>query len=357
MNLYKRDGSPFWWYTFTIGGQVVRKSTGRLLKDRKAAQEVLVSEYTRAKDIEQFGAKDEITIREAMEATVGSVQGKTQQSYQTSMDSLLGEGWYAGKGRWKLDGSASMSSLKQEQLTRHREARRKETTRRGKLLAVNSINIEIRFMLRVYNYTKKDLGKAVTPDLTFTQLKKFEKRRYVHDNEEQLIADELLGKGGSYQKAWDLYILLCDTGISLMEGVMLRWKQVDLKRMVITIVRDKTDIPCLVPISNRVAEMLERKRNQPTPFEGMSRAIRILRTTISTVCNTDELEVRKMGSCTIHSLRDTFATRRVKDGMTLAEVAKMIGHTNTTMTKKYEHEETAYVTERARELMNRRSHG
>ena len=95
--------------------------------------------------------------------------------------------------------------------------------------------------------------------------------------------------------------------------------------------------------------------NHPTFFVEMTRAVRVLRETIGDVCNQDEREVEEFGAATIHSLRDTFATRRLAEGFTLYDVSKMLGHEKTTMTRKYAHLETADVVERVRQAMNRKS--
>jgi integrase len=355
MNLYKKSGSPFWWMDFTVNGERFQKSTKRGHKDKAGATKVMSDLYQQKLNEVQFGAKSEMTLKEAMDRTVRSVEGKTSAIYAGCRDSLLGLGYYDDLGRWALDGSRSMSSLKQRDLTDHRTNRRGETTRRGDLMAANSINIEVRFLRRVYSHCRDDLDVSVPPKLKFVQLEPFEKTRYLSWPEEAEVLRRLehspLGRE-AYHKAKDLYVLLVDTGISLMEGVHLRWQQCDLMKMQIEIRRIKTGVSCLTPISNRVWEILKRRHNQPSPFLEMTRAVRVLREVISEVCNTDEREVEERGAATIHSLRDTFATRQLALGMTLHEIAKIIGHTNTTMTRKYAHLETASVVDRARANLN-----
>ncbi len=359
MNLYKRPESKFWHYYFSHKDVKYRGSTNRPITDKAGALKVLNAEYQKVLDNIQFGVRQEITLAEAMKATIESVQGNTRRSYANSRDSLLGLGFFEGLDRWSFDGSRSMSSLKQRDLTDHRLNRRNETTRRGDQLRANSINIEIRFLRRVYNFARMDLEAASTPDLKFPQLDGFEKHRYITLDEEGAILKALTPKktnhpesGIAHRKAHDLYVTLVDTGISLGEGLGLRWNQCDMHKLQLEIRRQKTKTPCLVPISDRLLEVLHRNHNQPSPLQSMSRAVRILRETISEVCNTDEHQVAELGGATIHSLRDTFATRQVSKGLSLYEVSKMIGHLNTSMTKKYAHLETTSVVDKARANLN-----
>jgi integrase len=323
---------------------------------------VLNAEYQKVLNEAQFGVKQEITIRDAMERTCSSVKDKTAVIYRGCMNSILGLGYYAEEAsRWSLDGSRGMSSLKQRDLNDHRLSRANETTRRGTPMSNNSINIEVRFLRTVYNFVKDDF--AVPPSLRFQQAEAFEKTRYIREDEEKAILRLLSAPvspraGEAYVKAHDLYLTLVDTGISLSEGVHLRRNQFNRKRLHLEIRRAKTKTPCLVPVSERVLEVLERRgrsHNHSTFFTEMTRAVRILREIIGDVCNQDEREVEELGAATIHSLRDTFATRRLAEGFSLYDVSKLLGHANTTMTKKYAHLETADVVEKVRQRMNERS--
>lgn len=69
----------------------------------------------------------------------------------------------------------------------------------------------------------------------------------------------------------------------------------------------------------------------------MSRAARILLRVIHDLCNTDPVQVAQEGKATIHSLRDTYASRMVQNNMSLLKVSKLLGHPSPTMTRKYAH--------------------
>ena len=98
--------------------------------------------------------------------------------------------------------------------------------------------------------------------------------------------------------------------------------------------------------------MLEDKRDTKKPFEAMSRAIKRLRQVVNEVCNGDVVLNTQRGKATLHSLRDTYASRLVQKNMSLHKVAKLLGHATPTMTRKYAHLNSEDVAEEARQLLN-----
>ena len=347
MRLMKRERSPYWWAEFTVNGVRHRISTKRPIADQAGAKRFMANEYERLMNQKQFGVKPEITLREAMEKTVKSVTGQTKRSYELNQARWLGEGSFDRDDHWSLDGNMLLSSLKQEHLDEHVQERREE----GK--AVNTIIIEIRFIQRVCNLMGKRY--AVDRDLEFTKPSPFKKTRWLSDDEEKAILDFLDAHKGSpaYDKAKDLMIFLIDTGVRLSEALNMAWSDINMTLMEMEAYRGKTSNLSMVPMSDRVHEMLTRLHNQPQPFMEMSRAVRILRKTIRDICNTNPRIVKQRGSATVHSLRDTFASRMVSRGMSLHKVSKLLGHTSPAMTAKYAQLETRDVLSEARLILNK----
>ncbi|MEW2914998.1 tyrosine-type recombinase/integrase [Leisingera sp. JC11] len=60
------------------------------------------------------------------------------------------------------------------------------------------------------------------------------------------------------------------------------------------------------------------------------------------------------GKATLHSCRDTYATRMLNRGMRLEEVSHLLGHATVTQTQKYAKFAKRDVADRAREIMNGR---
>ncbi|MEM9393776.1 MAG: site-specific integrase [Pseudomonadota bacterium] len=342
MNLYVRDGSPYWWMSFSIHGQRIRESTKRPLSDKAGASRFMMSEYEKRMNQAQFGEKPDVTVREAMELTVESVTGKTQTSYDLSMRKWLGIGF---DDVWSLPQGFMLSRLSQDHLDAHSRNRLAEG------LKANSINIEIRFIKRVANLNSSRF--LVNPDLRFPLQKAFKKTRYLSEQEEETVLDSLRKEDTEgYRKAYDLGVFLLDTGVRLNEALGLDWIEINMSEFEIEVYRSKTDTLSLVPISDRVAEILQRRHNQEKPFEGMSRGIRILRKTIADNCNQNPKIVARRGAATLHTLRDTYATRMLARGVSLQEVSKLLGHSNIQQTMKYAQLEDRAVVSKARRALN-----
>lgn len=89
---------------------------------------------------------------------------------------------------------------------------------------------------------------------------------------------------------------------------------------------------------------------QQAPFMNMDRPGRVLRKVIADHCNDNARIADKRGRATIHTLRDTYASRLVQQGMSLKKVAELLGHTTTAMTEKYANLEAINVSEEARAI-------
>jgi integrase len=140
----------------------------------------------------------------------------------------------------------------------------------------------------------------------------------------------------------------------LNEALTVDWYNIDVKRGEMEIWREKTSEPSVVPISDRLGVILKRLANQKRPFMEMTRGVRPLRVIVGQVCNQNDRLNTQRGKATLHSLRDTYATRLVTRGMTLHKVAKLLGHKSTVMSQKYAHLEGREVTAEARMILNAR---
>ncbi|MFP4570113.1 tyrosine-type recombinase/integrase [Rhodosalinus sp.] len=339
MRLYKRPNSPYWWMEFTVSGRTVRKSTKRPLSDEKGAKRVLAEEYRRHHDHVQLGDKKEITLAEAFDLTLGEVKGQTQRLYRT----------VKGHACDHFRGTTRLSAITQGDVDAY------VSKRQALGMKPNTIRAEVKCIRRVINRVAKTY--RINPDLDWPKIKPFVKTRYLSDPEETLVLTDLAGQATiTAEKAHDLCIFLVDTGMRLMEGVNVQWADIDLTNKRIELFRSKTGTTTVLPMSLRVEQMLRRKLNQPQPFEEMEWAIRLLRKTIHKHCNRNARIVEQKGAATVHSLRDTFATRMLKQGMTIHRLAYLMGHTTTVMTEKYGHLERIDVTEEARSLLNSRAH-
>ncbi|HEY9815205.1 MAG TPA: site-specific integrase, partial [Candidatus Obscuribacterales bacterium] len=342
MKLYKRGN--FLGMDLTVGGVRYRETTKYPISDRQGAQRFMAQEYTRRLNQVALGEKGEITVADAYDHSLAETTGKTLVQYELCKRKLLGEGQFEAK--WHIPERSFMSSVNQKMV----DDLRKNRLREG--LTNNSVNIEIRVLRRVYNAVK-DRYK-VFPDLQFKQLKKFTKSRYLSRQEEDLVLQELQSQAENvvYEKALDLFLFLVDTGARLGEATSIEWADIRQNDRVIELYRDKTAKLSLIPLSNRAWQRLEARLDQRRPFMEMDRAIKLLRKVISNACNDNPRVLQTRGAATIHSLRDTYATRLHQKGMSLQKIAKLLGHSHATMAAKYSHLESDDVLEEARLMID-----
>jgi len=331
--IYQRKDTPFWWYKFSINGKKYVGSTKRL--DKKSATRFAVEKHNALLNASQFGIRPTISIGEAMDAIIAVKADRTAESYDLQRRRLTG-GFPAIH---HLDGSAGMHSLDKQSLLKLYTARHREG------LSANSRNREMAFLRQTYLWCRKH-GYEVAPDLSFDLDRVTPKSRFLTPQEIIDVQASLGGlHGDAALRATDLLVFLVDTGARLNEALALKWQRCDFTARMIYLWRFKGDMPSPVGMTSRVFDMLQRKRNQEAPFVHMDRAVKLLREAIDTVCNGDPQIVSTNGKATVHSLRDTFASRLVQANMSLHKVGSLLGHRSLISTKKYAHLALAQVAD------------
>jgi len=137
------------------------------------------------------------------------------------------------------------------------------------------------------------------------------------------------------------------TGARLGEITNLRWKDVDLDAGKLTIERRKTDSLTGLRISAPLRAVLEAlprgtpaayvfTRPDGTPWESSGIQLAFYR-------GRDRARLRK--SLSVHSLRHSFASWLVMDGVPLRTVGELLGHTNIAMTARYSHLSPSHLQE------------
>lgn len=356
ISVYKQANSNVYNYYFRLNGKRYRKSTGET--DETRAKAVANKAYVAAVEASaKEKAKEDvatISLADAFDRVLKTVEGSTKASYDLSKRKFCGGDIKSFdkksvKDVARLPDGIMLHEIDEDMIDDLIEARKSEGASNG------SINNELRALKRVVNYNSRKY--LTNPRLKITELPKKAKTRYITDDEEKAILAILEDKGTeSYRKARNLFILAMDTGARLEEMRSLRWKDVKFDEGVIEVFRSKTDDVVLLPLSDRCAAMLQHEldKKSPTPMHGMSRAIKHLRRIIGQVCNTDEQEIKRRGKATIHSCRDSFATKLVKANLSLHQVAKLLSHSTQHMSAKYSHLEASEVVTAAASIINKR---
>lgn len=321
MRLFKRPKSNYWQYEIKGPNGKIRKSTGTTLK--KEAKRI--AEYHNQQVYKQiyFGAKSTVTLHQAVDLFLKEQQLNTKQTYEhyKHMSNILIKLF----GPLKELNTINTIDIKRIQQTSHYAPK----TINHILGTLNSLRL------------KCDDWNVEAPRFQYKKLKVINKLRYITQKEEQLLFKKLTT---TEQK--DICVCLLDTGMRISELINLHHSDIDLKNNVINIYRTKTSNAGSVGITLRMFPIIKRRLQNGSAYlfpstininKPRTRTTKSIRRAINAAgLNSEEL-VKRYGVCTVHSFRDTFATRLVKAGLSLYKVQVMLGHSSPTMTQKYAH--------------------
>lgn len=133
-----------------------------------------------------------------------------------------------------------------------------------------------------------------------------------------------------YNDEADLFMFLIDTGARISEALSVEWQDVVAGR--VTFWRTKNDNPRTVPLTQRLQDMLAKRRNQARPFMLTYPQCRHAWDRTRTLLGKDQ-----DAQWVIHVLRHTCASRLVQRGVALLVVKEWLGHKNIQMTMRYAH--------------------
>jgi len=144
---------------------------------------------------------------------------------------------------------------------------------------------------------------------------------------------------GLFRAARPLFVAAIDTGLARKDLLDLRWSEVDAIPGFILRTRAKTGIVSEIPISDRLREALDDCRSR-----ALVNATHVFTTpdgspySISTVLRYHRAALRFAGitrRVRFHDLRHSLASFLVSREVPLEKVAKMLGHSSITITRRY----------------------
>jgi integrase len=154
------------------------------------------------------------------------------------------------------------------------------------------------------------------------------------------------------QDNYDLVVLLLDTGARYGEIANIQWDRINLEEKTINLWRPKVRNESIIYMTSRVFEILSR-RNQSrrskyvfTNQDGGPRGY-------SAGGITNAFKRAGLRDFRIHDLRHTCASRLIQNGLSLYEVANVLGHLDIQTTQRYAHLERKDVTQRARDIIEK----
>ncbi len=324
--LYQRNHS--WYWESWIDGHRFRRLIGRNIS-KKVAREIAVK--LRSEIVAGnygFGKKvKHITFDEAREKFEAWAEAnKKPQSVRSYKEALrrLNES-FSGK---------TLNEISPFAVEGHRQRRVKAGVR-------VRVNRELAVLKNLYNRCREwKLYEGDNPVVTVKQTKEPKQRLRVLTPEEET---RLLTECAEPLHTMILIGLYC--GVRLKsEGLTLRWQDIDfrLKTLTVQAAYSKNSKPRTIPMNSLVLEALSRlprksewvfTKPNGKPYTAVRGFIQARTTAglIDVVPNTEKCAV------TVHTLRHTFATRLIENGVDLRTVQELGGWSNLKMLERYGH--------------------
>ena len=151
------------------------------------------------------------------------------------------------------------------------------------------------------------------------------------------------------QDQHDLVVFLLDTGCRYSEAATITWDCIDTQAWeTINVYRWKVGNEGLLGMTARLRTVLRGRwlaQEGPYVFGGYGKtrnqprghATRGIMKAYDRAGLNEAHKVERFGRATVHSLRDTFASRLIQNGLDISKVSRLLGHASLLQTQKYSH--------------------
>ncbi|MCZ6776367.1 MAG: site-specific integrase, partial [Ignavibacteria bacterium] len=318
MYLSKRGGIYYVWYVNEAGRK--RKVSTHFRRKAEA-----LKFFRSFKESSQTSARRRIPLSvfssELLSYVKTNYSATTLPIYRRAMDNLL-----------SFAGDISLSSLSAWHFDQYK-------TQRLKTISPVTVNIELRALKAAMNIAVrwKLLEKSPFERLQLARLPEKAPAYFSKSDFEKLIS--------IIQEGWlrDIVLFAALTGMRRGEVVNLCWADVDLSRHLAHIqsnptFKTKTGKRRTVPLSDAAYHLLMQRANS-SPCEYVF-SLNDSKVMANWVTHKLKRYIRRLDlddRLRFHSLRHTFASWLVQDGVSLYEVQKLVGHSNIAVTQVYSH--------------------
>lgn len=348
MGLVRRSNSKFWYVQFQLNGRTFVRSTKTT--DRKVALRLESDWRSKAHANQLLGVQERIALLDAVDTLISTKRGTPNHSNLLSSRKIVALHF---RHRKFLD------ELTTDDLERFKRSRVLEG------VGMQTIKHQLGLIKTAIKYAGR-LGHQ-TPSTQFPTVSIPKHRvRYLSVDEEARLLSQLdprrCGPGlkpyderslaikQSMQDAYDLVILLLDTGARYSEIANIRWSQIDLLRREIRLWRPKVQNEGILMMTDRVIRTLERRLTGAQEFVFMNRSGAARGYSVQSI----RRAIKRAGlvGCKVHTLRHTVASRLIQNGMSVYEVKAILGHTDIRTTMRYAHLEQSEVGSKAKDVLN-----
>ena len=350
MSIVKRGNSKYWYMHFQFNGQIYIRSTRTT--NKKTAEQMEVELKAKLHSHQYQGRKQRITLADAFEQYKLSKKGIASYGNLIAHETVLSR---------LLPMKKHMDELTSHDLERFKQKRVDEG------VGAEIIKYGLLLIQGTWKFATK-LGYQVSP-LEFPSVKipKVPLRYLTNEEENRLLIELAPNREGSglkpmaersdelkrmMQDAYDLVIVLLDTGARYSEIANIEWQRIDLTERTIHLWRSKVQNETVLYMTDGVFEVLScraAKKTSPYVFNNRDGEARGYCTQ----------SIRKailragLQNCRVHTLRHTLASRLIQNGMSVYEIREILGHSDLKTTMRYAHLEQKLVTTKARDVINR----
>jgi integrase len=350
MSVLKRGNSKFWYIQFQFQGKTYIRSSRTIIK--RIAEQMELDWKSKLHAQQFLGQKERIGFFEALDQFCESKKGTPNYLCLNSHVRTLAQHFPKGK---------FLDDLTLQDL----ERLKRDRTQQG--ISAQTMKHTFNVIRGAWKYAKRTGYQVADLEIPQVKIPKY-RLRYLSEDEERKLLKELdpkrEGKGlkpfeercevmkRTMQDAYDLVILLLDTGARYSEIANIRWDQINLDEKVIHLWRPKVQNEAYLFMTDRAYQILRRRAQAKAgdhvftskkggPRGYASQAIR------------KAMKRAGLNDCTIHTFRHTHASRLIQNGMSVYEVKEILGHTDIKTTMRYAHLERKDVTSKARDVINR----
>jgi excisionase family DNA binding protein len=226
-------------------------------------------------------------------------------------------------------GTARLSEIGKAMILEFRERRLKAGISRA------STNRELMLLSRIFTWTEAEglwSGNPVKGIKKFSEADTIRNRVLSADEETRLFRELAL-------HVRPVVLIALNAGLRRGEILNLPWKNVDLRKRVLTVEGTKSGKARFVPINSLLADVLGKlkalgqDRVRVFPFKDVTSAF-------ERACQRAKLE-----DFHFHDLRRTFGTRLLERGADIVTISHLLGHSSVVVTQRYLHPDDRFSRE------------
>lgn len=319
MSLFRREGSPYWQYSFTVNGVRFRGSTGR--EGKREAQLVEAELRQQAKDKRTYS--DAFRLRECF-GSYWNEHAKHKRSAKFVFQKLDALSRILGA-------ETLITDLTNAKVMDYVAKRRGEQARKGakseeqkaKLIQAHSINRDLSILKAALNHVNQLHGQQI-PALAWKRLRTKEPEHRTTFLKQEEYAALIAASDPGLQL---IIRFACATGLRKANILKLDWKEVDLSASLVTVTvkGDKTHTVRLTPDLRAALSLINHREGQV--FNTVNFRKRWYAA----------LKAAGLEGFRFHDLRHTFASWARIAGADLADIKDALGHSSVAVTMRYAH--------------------